>query len=202
MRWRMIAGALLLSACSGVAWNTEVATTEASRTAMALSVVPGTTTETSFTTRWGKPTQSIRDGGQTEYVYRNMRNPPGWFHPQFGDSQNYVIVTFHYGLATAVRTSDGIDCRGTFAPRPPNHAYDNPSTVRLVGRCAPHLSPEEAARKGPIARSWDALKETWNDITSGDPATSGTSETTSAAASPKRPGVAEDGYKGVSALPK
>ena len=126
-----------LAGCTGLAWDTEVAGTLAARNAMAESVVPGWTTETAFTTRWGKPTQKIREGGQTEFVYRDIKNPPGWLLPQFGNNQDYVIVTFQYGLATAVRTSDGIDCRGTFPPRPPSFDYDNPTTVKLVGTCAP-----------------------------------------------------------------
>ena len=138
MRHHWLAACAIFAACSGVSWNTEVAATRASRTAMALSVIPGTTTERGFATLWGNPTQKVREGGQTEFVYRSMRNPPGPYLLQFGDSQSYVIVTFQYGLAVAVRTSDGIDCRGTFPPRPPGHGFDTPSTVRLVGRCAGH----------------------------------------------------------------
>ena len=105
---------------------------------MAYSVIPGTTNETSLITRWGQPVQKVRDGAQVEYIYRNMWNPAGSFPlPNYGDSQNYVIVTFQYGLAVGVRTSDEIDCRGTFAPRPPNYTFDNPTEVRLVGSCAP-----------------------------------------------------------------
>jgi hypothetical protein len=140
MRLLSVAASAVLTACTGLSWNTEVAETRAARTAMALSVIPGTTTDTAFTTRWGNPTQKVREGGQTEFIYRDMRNPPGPYLLQFGDSREYVIVTFQYGLATGVRTSDGIDCRGTFPPRPPGHGFSNPSTVRLVGSCAPLIA--------------------------------------------------------------
>lgn len=189
MRPARLAPCLALAACGGLAWNTEVAATAESRTAMALFVVPGATTETGFATRWGNPTQKIREGGQTEFVYRDMRNLPGWYYPQFGTSHDYVIVTFQYGLATGVRTSDGIDCRGTFPPRPPGPGFDNPATVRLVGGCAPPLTPAEAARKGPIARAWDRLAATWGETPTrpgGTPAP--------AAAPAERPGVVEDSY--------
>ncbi|MEM9031776.1 MAG: hypothetical protein AAGB18_03945 [Pseudomonadota bacterium] len=193
-RWLPIVAAQTLVACSGVAWNTEVATTEAARTAMALSVVPGRTTETGFTTRWGNPTQKIREGGQTEFVYRDMTNLPGWYYPQFGDSHNYVIVTFQYGLAAAVRTSDGIDCRGTFPPRPPNYLADNPATVRLVGACAPVLSAEEAARKGPIARAMDEISATWHEARAHLEGTTSEAGATPADDPSERPGVTPDIY--------
>lgn len=136
--WRLFIIAIgPLTGCSGLTWDTEVASTFAARTAMAEFVEPGSTTVTAFTTRWGKPTQKVREGGQTEFIYRDVKNPPGWLLPQFGNNEHYVIVTFQYGLATAVRTSDGIDCRGTFPPRPPGFDYDNPTTVKLVGKCAP-----------------------------------------------------------------
>ncbi|MDU8943918.1 hypothetical protein [Ovoidimarina sediminis] len=126
---------LCLAGCSGVAYNTTVAATPAARLAMAMSVVPGETTEQGFMTRWGAPVQKIREGGQTEFVYRDMSELE-WYHlPQFGDSTRYVIVTFQYGIATGVRTSDGIACRATFPPRPPNFALDNPTQVQLVGSC-------------------------------------------------------------------
>ncbi len=196
MRATLFAPALMLAACGGVAWNTEVATTPEARTAMALFVEPGVTTETGFATRWGNPSQKVREGGQTEFIYRDMKNLPGWYYPQFGDSHNYVIVTFQYGLATGVRTSDGIDCRGTFPPRPPGPGFDNPATVRLVGRCAPPLSAAEAARKGPIARAWDKLNETWDEARAelGGSGTTGASTGISTGGSPIWPGVVEDSY--------
>lgn len=176
---------LSLAGCSGLAWNTEVANTPAGRASMAESVIPGTTTERQLVTRWGYPTQKVREGAQTEYIYRDMRNLPGWYFPQFGDSHRYVIVTFQYGIATGVRTSDWIDCRGTFPPRPPGMVMDNPSTVRLVGSCAPPLTPEEAARKGPIATAWDKITKPPAEPGKGAPA---------AAAKPATPGVVEDSY--------
>lgn len=132
----LLAAGLLASCNGGYAWNTEVASTRAARDAMANSVILGTTTETALTTRWGNPTQKVREGGQTEFIYRNMTNPRGFYVLQFGDSNDFVIVTFQYGLASGVRTSDGIHCHGTFPPRPPGPGFDNPSTVRLVGTCA------------------------------------------------------------------
>lgn len=142
----MITG--LLAGCSGLTWDTEVASTLSARNAMVEFVTPGWTTETAFTTRWGKPTQKVREGGQTEFVYRDVKNPPGWLLPQFGNNSHYVIVTFQYGLATGIRTSDGIDCRGTFPPRPPGFDYDNPTTVKLVGNCAPRSRRHRATEAG------------------------------------------------------
>ena len=101
---------------------------------MADFVVPGHTTETELTTRWGNPVQKVRRGAQTEFIYRDMRNS-SFALAQFGTSTEYVIVTFQYGMATGVRTSDEIPCRGTFAPRPPNYTFDNPTRVELVGTC-------------------------------------------------------------------
>ena len=136
MRLALFASCLALTACSGVAWNTRVADTPGARRAMADSVVPGTTTETALIARWGQPVQKIRDGGQTSYVYRNMRNPRGSFpFPDYGDSQNFVIVTFQYGLATGVTTTETAGCRATFTPRPPNYTFDNPTEVRLAAPC-------------------------------------------------------------------
>jgi hypothetical protein len=188
MRTVLFASCLALAACGGVSWNTEVASTVESRAAMALFVTPGTTTETEYATRWGNPTQKIREGGQTEFVYRDMRNPPGWYYPQFGDSHDYVIVTFQYGLATGVRTSDGIDCRGAFPPRPPGPGFDNPATVRLLGGCAPPLTAEEMARQGPIKTTWDRLRAKWGEAT-GRPV-----KKAAAPAAPQTPGVVEDSY--------
>lgn len=150
---------LALAACSGVALNTTVASTPASRAAMAAFVVPGTTTETDVTTRWGNPVQKVRRGAQTEFVYRDMRNPPGTRpFPNFGTSSDYVIVTFQYGLAVGVRTSDGIACRGTFPPRPPNFPLDNPTRVELVGACrtgalAPGFVASDALPSGEAGKA-------------------------------------------------
>ncbi len=130
---------LLLPGCAGVALSTRVADTESARLAMAMSVDPGLTTETMFTTRWGYPMQKVREGAQTEFVYRKWR-----------DSDHYVIVTFQSGLATGVRTSDGIACRATFVPRPPGYGWNDPTVVGLHGRCplAPFL---DGTDRGPIA---------------------------------------------------
>ena len=125
----------LAAACSGVAYNTTVADTPAARFAMAQSVTPGGTTEQAFVTRWGPPVQKVRDGAQTEFIYRNMHVPVWHRFPQFGDSERYVIVTFQYGLATGVRTSDGIACRASFNPRPPNYSFDLPVQIGLSGTC-------------------------------------------------------------------
>jgi len=124
-----------LAACDGVAWNTTVADNMAVRGQMAASVLPGRTTETAFITRWGRPVQKVRTGGQVEYIYRNMRIPEDEIPLVVGDSTRYVIVTFQYGIATAVRTSETEICRATFAPRPPGHAYATPMTVRPVETC-------------------------------------------------------------------
>ncbi len=193
MKFIIVLSAVILSSCGGLSWNSEVAATRDSRLAMASTVIPGATTETGFTTRWGNPTQKVREGGQMEFVYRSMKNPPGWYAPQFGDSRNYVIVTFQYGLATGVRTSDGIDCRATFPPRPPGFGYDNPSTVRLVGGCAAPLTLEESARKGPLAATWNKMQQHWSGardrLAGGNPAEDATGQTV-------RPPVTSDAYVG------
>ena len=201
VRWLILLASMALTGCSGLSWNTEVAATQAARTAMALSVIPGETTERSFATRWGNPTQKVREGGQTEFVYRDIRNPKGWYFPQFGDSHHYVVVTFQYGLAAGVRTSDGIDCRGTFPPRPTGFPVDNPSTVRLVGTCAPTLTAAESSRKGPIARSLDTLNATWQEarsdlteLTGTGSGTTGTPASEGSGLEPNRPGVIDDDY--------
>ncbi len=193
MKFLVVFSAIFLTSCGGLSWNTEVAATRESRLAMASTVIPGATTETGFTTRWGNPTQKVREGGQTELVYRSMTNPPGWYAPQFGDSRNYVIVTFQYGLATGVRTSDGIDCRATFPPRPPSFGYDNPSTVRLVGGCAAPMTLEESARKGPLATVWNTMQRHWSK-TRDQIAGGGSAQT--ASAETVRPPVASDAYVG------
>jgi len=124
--------AVLLSGCTGLAWNTTVADHPPVRRAMLESVHLNRTTETDLIARWGRPTQKIRQGAQTQYVYRNMSNPPGHHFPQFGDSRSYVVVVFQYGLAVGAYSSDTEGCRATFAPRPPGVGFDNPSTVKPV----------------------------------------------------------------------
>jgi hypothetical protein len=133
-----ITGLLVLAACGGVAWNTTVADHPQSRHAMLASVRPGHTTEKQFSLRWGHPTQKLREGGQTAFIYRNMKNPPGYYAPQFGSSEAYVVVLFQYGVAIGAYSSDSEGCRATFAPRPPGPALDTPSTVHAVNCGALH----------------------------------------------------------------
>ncbi|NNF91746.1 MAG: hypothetical protein HKM96_10200 [Boseongicola sp.] len=141
---------LLCSGCGGVAWNTTVADHPQVRAAMLASVDPGRTTETRFRTRWGQPTQKIREGGQVAYVYRNMSNPPGYLVPQFGDSTAHVVVLFQYGVAVGAYSSDVEGCRATFAPRPPNAHYPNPSTVKPVN-CGVSPGADAGRDKGLVA---------------------------------------------------
>lgn len=128
---------LFLSACGGLAWNTEVAEQFPVRLAMLASVEPGVTTETAFVTRWGNPTQKVREGAQVEYVYRDTSNPDdGQVRAlRYGYSREYVIVTFQYGLAVGARSSDTEGCRGTFPPQPPGFGFDTPATVYPMGDC-------------------------------------------------------------------
>lgn len=137
MRFLVILFPLILVACSGLTYSTTVAQSPATRLAMALSVVPGETTEKSFITRWGYPVQKIRNGGRVEYVYRDIRNRRVPHLPLQGDSDSYVIVTFQYGQAVGVRTSDGVECRAAFNPRPTEYFFDNPTVTKLAGPCAP-----------------------------------------------------------------
>lgn len=132
MRLAWVLVTSLLAGCGGMAWNTTVADHPQVRTAMLASVVPGRTTEKRLVAQWGQPTQKIREGAQVSYVYRNMKNPPGYYAPQFGSSQAYVVVSFQYGLAIGGYSSDVEGCRATFAPRPPGQNFDNPSTVHAV----------------------------------------------------------------------
>lgn len=145
---------LLLASCSETAWDTTIAQTADRRAVMAASVVPGKTTETELITRWGAPTQRVREGGQTEFIYRSMANPDGYIAPRFGDSANYVIVTFQYGLAVGVRTSETEGCRATFPPSPPGPGFGHLTTVHPAATC-PGVGPlqgrvhplEQAARQ-------------------------------------------------------
>ena len=130
MRWVLLF--VVLSACSGRAWNTTVADTAIVRASMLDSVVIGQTTDTAFVTRWGKPTQIVQEGAQEAWIYRNIANPPGAYLLNYGTSSRYVIVDFQYGIATGIRASDDVGCRGTFPPRPPSYGFDNPTTVRPV----------------------------------------------------------------------
>lgn len=130
--WRNLIILFLLSGCTGLAWNTTLADEPVVRRAMLDSIRPGITTESQFVMRWGRPTQKVREGGETRYIYRSMTNPPGYKFPQFGNSQDYVVVVFQYGRVVSAYSSDTEGCRATFAPRPPGQAYDNPTTVHPV----------------------------------------------------------------------
>ena len=131
MRFRLLLMLWGLTGCGGLAWNTTVADHPQVRQAMLASVQTGMT-EKSFTSRWGNPAQKIREGAQVSYVYRNTKNPTGYYVPQFGNSGQFVVVSFQYGLAVGAYSSDTQGCRATFAPRPPGHGFDNPTTVHTV----------------------------------------------------------------------
>ncbi|MEL6168336.1 MAG: hypothetical protein AAFR35_06570 [Pseudomonadota bacterium] len=151
MRLGVILLALTLTGCGEVAFNTTVADRQVTRFAMLSSVQIGETTERQFVTRWGLPTQKVLEGGRTEYIYRNMRDDFVTAPTQFGDSLNYVIVTFEYGVAIGARSGDFERCRGTFAPRPPGYGFTNPSTVHVVGACGSTQgfgAPDPAGRPG------------------------------------------------------
>lgn len=132
MRLSSLIACLALAGCGGLAWNTTVADHPQVRDTMMASVVPGQTTEKRFSAQWGNPTQKIREGAQVSYVYRNMKNPPGYYVPQFGTSQAFFVAVFQYGLAVGAYSSDTQGCRATFAPRPPGQNFDTPSTVHAV----------------------------------------------------------------------
>ena len=154
---------LILSACGGLSWNTEVAEQFPVRLAMMASVEPGFTTEKEFVTRWGNPTQKVREGAQTEFIYRSMTNPDDekFRALRYGHSQEYVIVTFQYGLATGVRSSDTERCRGSFPPQPPGSGFDTPATVYPMGQCvarSPHLVANQDQMYGPGSGQTTDLK--------------------------------------------
>ena len=156
-RGRMVRALLIcvfLAGCSGVSWNTTVADHPQVRRAMVASVQPGVTTEKRFILQWGHPTQKLREGAQVSYIYRNMANPPGYYAPQFGTSQSYVIVLFQYGLAIGAYSSDSEGCRATFAPRPPGPAFDTPSTVHAVN-CG--VAYDGSSERRPIAEGLEWL---------------------------------------------
>lgn len=144
---------MILAGCGGLAWDTKVAEQFPVRLAMMASVEPGVTTETGFATRWGNPTQKVREGAQTEFIYRSTANPKDDEVRllRYGDSAEFVIVTFQYGLATGVRSSDTEVCRSTFPPQPPGPGYDTPATVYATGDCiasAPQNVTNRAFRPG------------------------------------------------------
>lgn len=141
---------LTLPGCGGLAWNTTVADHPQVRQAMLASVIPGYTTEKQFSGQWGNPTQKIHEGAEVSYVYRNMKNPPGYYAPQYGNSGAFVVVAFQYGVAIGGYSSDEQGCRATFAPRPPGQGFDNPSTVHAVN-CG--VSYDGASERRPIAEA-------------------------------------------------
>ncbi|MEM6635971.1 MAG: hypothetical protein AAF667_08780 [Pseudomonadota bacterium] len=127
-----VAGAL--SGCGGLAENTLVAESADARLAMRNSVVPGKTTEGDFRLRWGPPVAKARQGGQTEYIYRNVEQ----------SGAPFVIVTFQYGVASSVRASIDESCRAV-VPAGPFHEnrHLNPFPARtqtLHGPC-PSAAP-------------------------------------------------------------
>ncbi len=147
MRFGLLLGFLLLAGCGGLAWNTTVADHPQVRQAMLASVQLGMS-EKSFANQWGNPTQKIREGAQVSYVYRNTKNPTGYYAPQFGNSGQFVVVAFQYGLAVGAYSSDTQGCRATFAPRPPGRGFDNPSTVHAVN-CG--VAYDGSSERRPIA---------------------------------------------------
>lgn len=173
---------LMLSGCGNLAWNTTVADHPQVRSAMLASLEPGKTTEKRFMAQWGQPTQKIREGAQTAYIYRNMTNPSDHLFPQFGDSTAYVVVLFQYGVAISGYSSDTEGCRATFAPRPPGVHYFNPATVKPVN-CNVPVGADAGRDKGILA----TLRDFAGNI--GKPADSDNS--------PDRPlNVTEDIYHG------
>lgn len=183
MRFASWGLALLLAGCGNLAWNTTVSDHPQVRSAMLSSIQPGLTTETGFRTRWGNPTQKIRDGGQVAYVYRNMTNPRSYLFPQFGESNDFVVVEFQYGVATRAYSSDMQGCRATFAPRPPGAAYPNPSTVKPVN-CGVPVGADAGRDKGLLEMIHDFAVD----------ATGSESETGQALPAASQPGVPDDRY--------
>lgn len=182
MRLAALCILLALAGCGGVSWNTTAPNHPQVRGAMVASVVPGRTTEKRFTLQWGKPTQKQREGAQIAYIYRNMSNPPGYYTPQFGNSQAYVVVLFQYGLAVGAYSSDTEGCRATFPPRPPGPGFDNPSTVHAVN-CG--VSYDGSSERRPIAEAISWLSDQARGTRSGARA---------ARSEPQL--VPSDGYKG------
>lgn len=121
---------LTLAACGGVAWNTRVADTAEVRRAMVDSIRLGRTTDDDVLLLWGPPLQRAREGGRVDFIYRSQKQ-----------STDFVIVTFDYGIASDVRTSETEGCRASFAPRVPGYGFDRPDIVMPVGRCGPRTRP-------------------------------------------------------------
>ena len=151
--WRILCIFILMSGCGGLSWNTTLADEPVVRRAMLDSIRPGVTTQSEFITRWGRPTQRVNEGGETRFIYRNMSNPPGYYVPQFGNSQNYVVVVFQYGHAVSAYSNDTEGCRATFTPRPPGQAFDNPTTVHPV-----NCGVSSAAAGGPLDATAGAIE--------------------------------------------
>lgn len=149
---RLVLLCFFLAGCGGVSWNSTVADHPQVRNAMLASVVPGQTTEKRFALQWGHPTQKQREGAQVAYIYRNMTNPSGYYAPQFGNSRDYVVILFQYGLAVGAYSSDTEGCRATFAPRPPGPVFDTPSTVHAVS-CG--VAYDGSGEHRPIAAAID-----------------------------------------------
>ena len=116
---------LTITGCGGVAWDTTVADTAEVRMRMVESVRIGETTDDAFVLRWGPPLQKAREGGRTDFIYRRR-----------DDSSTFVIVSFDYGLAVAVLSTETEACRATFSPRVPGYGLDRPGVVEPVGFCA------------------------------------------------------------------
>ncbi len=161
---------LILAGCGGVAWDTRVAENPATRLAMVDSVRIGDTTEMQLVGRWGNPLQKLRDGGNTDYIYR----------ARLGDQTNWVIVTFQHGVAIAVKSSDLEGCRASFAPRVPGYGLDTPDTVKPVGWCA---NPADPYRPNGF---WQDIGEEF-----------GVETASNAEPVPYWPGVADDAYQPV-----
>ena len=177
---------IILAACSEIARDTTIAATADRRAVMAASVVPGKTTETELITRWGAPTQRVREGGHTEFIYRTMTNPAGYYAPRCGESANYVIVTFQYGLAVGVRTSETEGCRATFPPSPPGPGFPHLTTVHPAATC-PGVGPLQG-RVHPIEQAANQI------IGQGHGAGSGAKTDGSQKGGDGRPGVPNDSY--------
>jgi hypothetical protein len=121
---------LPLAACGVVALTTSVADRTEVRRAMVDSVRIGQTTDDAFVLRWGPPHQKAREGGRVNFIYRSPRQ-----------SEAFVIVTFDYGIASDVRSTETEACRGTFAPRVPGYGFDRIVPVHPVGWCGPATRP-------------------------------------------------------------
>jgi len=126
----VLAVVLPLLACGEVALDTRIADRAEVRRAMVDSVEIGRTTDDAFVLRWGPPHQKQREGGRESFVYRSQRQ-----------SEAFVIVTFDYGIASGVRSTETESCRGTFAPRIPGYGFDRVEPVHPTGWCGPSARP-------------------------------------------------------------